>query len=371
MPHIINVVIIGFGHMHVNEISEYIAGQPEMKLLGAADVPLDLQEITAARYTRAWNMQNLKSKYGTPLFDDYRTMLDELKPEIAFILCDNANKPAVVAECASRGIDISIEKPLACTLDEALQIRDMVRNAGIQAVVNWPVIWRPYVQQFVAAVRSGICGKLVKLNYQNGHTGPLGVGAVHRGVAEAAEDMTDAQRARTWWYNRLYGGGASLDIGCYGCFFSQLVQTDKPVAASALAMNLNTPCANTEDHVAYMIRYPKSLTVAEGTWIAPGGSLPAGPVAFCDNGVIYCERAEGSLVVKAMDLYGKPVEVPPCDFPENMRNLPWNIAGHRLHGQQLNEAVNLEHNVRIMALLDTVIKASNEHREVAVPALDF
>lgn len=367
----LRAAIAGFGHMHVNEIAEYLDGQPDFALVGAADVPLDLEELTATRYTRAWNQANVAERFHTPIFPSVAQMLDQLHPDICFILCDNAHKLATVQLCAERHIDVSIEKPLACSLDEAREIQRIVRQAGIQAVVNWPVIWRPYVQTFANAVTSGLCGRLIRLNYQNGHTGPLGIGAKHRGVAQAAEDISDAARARTWWYNRIYGGGAALDIGCYGCFFSQWLQSDQPVAASAIAMNLATPAANTEDHLAYLIRYPHALTVAEGTWTAPGASLPAGPTAFCTNGVISCVRQpDASVAVTAMDLCGNPIDVPAAPDSPYLKNLPWNLAGNRLHGLPLHPTVNLDHNVRIMALLDAAIQAAALHREVPVTHLD-
>ena len=39
--------------------------------------------------------------------------------------------------------------------------------------------------------------------YKNGHTGPHGKKAKHRGVTRNAEEMNDEQRGKTWWYNTL------------------------------------------------------------------------------------------------------------------------------------------------------------------------
>ena len=50
-------------------------------------------------------------------------MLDTVKPDIAFILCENSQKPEVVAECAKRGVNVSIEKPVAVDLSTAKQIK--------------------------------------------------------------------------------------------------------------------------------------------------------------------------------------------------------------------------------------------------------
>ena len=49
----IRTVVIGFAHMHVNEIVEYLMGQPAFEVVGIADVPAPTPEKTEARYTRA------------------------------------------------------------------------------------------------------------------------------------------------------------------------------------------------------------------------------------------------------------------------------------------------------------------------------
>ena len=135
----INAVIIGFAHMHVNEIAQYISETDGFNLVGFADVPIEEKENTEARYTRAWNIKNNSEKFGLTPYVDYKEMLDELKPDFAFILCDNKSKPEIVEECAKRGINVSIEKPMAVSLDEALKIKATVEKYNIEAVVNWPV----------------------------------------------------------------------------------------------------------------------------------------------------------------------------------------------------------------------------------------
>ena len=63
-----------------------------------------------------------------------------------------------------------------------------------------------------AALDEKLVGEPLKLRYINGHTGPLGKGAKHRGVSENAEEMTDEQRSKTWWHKEKFGGGVYLDI---------------------------------------------------------------------------------------------------------------------------------------------------------------
>ena len=88
----IKAVIIGFSHMHVNEVALYISEQPSFELVAVADVPSEAEAIEALRYTPVWNMQNVKENYCANVYEDYKQMLDEVKPDIAFILTENAQK---------------------------------------------------------------------------------------------------------------------------------------------------------------------------------------------------------------------------------------------------------------------------------------
>ena len=235
----IRAVIIGFSHMHVNEVALYLSEQPDFELVGAAGVKSNLPEIPPLRYTPKWNLENVKTNYFSNIYDDYRAMLDELKPDIAFILSENCEKPEIVTECAKRGVNVSIEKPIAVNLEEAKRIKAAVDKYGIEAVVNWPVVWREYVHRMKNAIDGGIIGKPIKLRYINGHTGPLGKGAKHRGVSENAEEMTDEQRGKTWWHSLSHGGGVYLDISCYGCLFSKWLLGDGEKAAISYGANPN------------------------------------------------------------------------------------------------------------------------------------
>ena len=189
----IRAVIVGCAHMHVNEIALYINGQPDTELCGIADVGASVPENTDKRYTRAWNLKNIVNTYGVKEYSDYKEMLDEIKPDVAYLLCENAKKVSVSKEIASRKIDVIVEKPMAMTYQDAKEIVALKEIYGVNIFVNWPVIWRKYIRQFKAMLESGECGELKKLRYINGHTGPLGKGAKHRGVSDTAEEMKEAE----------------------------------------------------------------------------------------------------------------------------------------------------------------------------------
>lgn len=363
------MAIVGTAHMHANEIALYIHEHPEAELVGVADLVPAEPENTQARYTRAWNLKNIADTYGAPVFEDYREMLDQTRPDLSFILCENDRKKEAAFACAERGLDFCLEKPIAMTLDEAREIMDAAEKARVEAVVNWPVIWRPYVNQMIRTVKSGICGRPIKMEYINGHTGPLGKGAKHRGVSDAAEEMTDETRARTWWYQGKHGGGVFLDILCYGSLYTTWVLGNDWQSVTAMGMNLATPCCDCEDNAAALVRFEDRMAVLGGTWTTPNAIIMTGPAVFCENGVIYCSRdEEGKPCVKAMDIYGKDMPVPAYDQPEEMTNMVCNFIHHKKTGAPIHLPAQMSVNVDIIGLLEASVRSAREHREIGARA---
>lgn len=360
----IKAVIIGFSHMHVNEVALYISEQSDMELVAVSDVPSDVEPIPELRYTPLWNLKNVRENYCSNVYEDYTKMLDEVKPDIAFILTENCQKPAVVEECAKRKVNVCIEKPIAVNYNEAKKIQVSVEKYGIEAVVNWPVVWRPYVLKMKNALDMKLVGEPVKLRYINGHTGPLGKGAKHRGVSENAEEMTDEQRAKTWWHQINHGGGVFLDICCYGCFFTKWFMGDGEKTVLSYGANLNTPYGDTEDNFAAIVKYDGKMSVIEGTWTTPRAVIPSGPMVLCTEGVIMCTGgAENAPDLKAYDMYGNEVEIPEIEFEDKYKNMPWQYANHVVKGEDIHPMLTLNANMQVMALLDTAIRSSKSGKE--------
>ena len=357
----IKTVIIGFAHMHVNEVALYISQQEDMELCAIADVESGIEKLPELRYTQGWNLRNVQEKYCSHVYDDYETMLDEVKPQWAFILCENSEKPRVVASCAKRGVNVAIEKPIAMNLTEAKKIEKVCKDSGIDVMVNWPVLWRPYIHRVKAALDSKLVGDPVELRYINGHTGPLGKGAKHRGVTEKAEEMTDAQREKTWWHNKKYGGGAFLDICCYGCLFAKWFLGDGETGIYAHGAQLNTPYGDAEDNLAAIIRYEgKKMAVIEGTWSTPRAEIPSGPMVLCTEGAIVCTGgAENMPDVKAYDMYGNEIPVPEFSESEAYKNLPAHYMSCLQAGKPIHEMLTLSKNMEVMAILDAAIRSNS------------
>ena len=116
----ITIGVIGaglIGRKHLTKLAE----RDDYDLVGIADVNADR---VAADYP------------GTPVFADYRKLLDEARPEAVIIASPNQLHAEQGIECARRGIHILIEKPVTDTVETAASLIAEVRKAGIQSLVG-------------------------------------------------------------------------------------------------------------------------------------------------------------------------------------------------------------------------------------------
>lgn len=360
----IRAAIIGFAHTHVNEIAPYLCGQPDSELVAAADAKSGIEVLPPLRFTAEWNKQNVVANYCSKYYENYVQMLEEEKPDIVYILTENWQKPQVVEECAKRKINVCIEKPIAVNYEEALKIQASVEKYGIEAVVNWPVMWRPYIHKMKAAIDRGLIGEPKKLRYINGHTGPFGQGIFQRGVSGTDEKasyhlMTDEQRGKTWWHNKKNGGGVFLDLCGYGCFFAEWLLGDDAKGVSSCGAQLNTPFGDVEDNFAAIIKYDDRMAVVEGTWSTPRAVIPSGPMLIGTEGVIMCTGgAENEPGVAAYDMFGNKLAIPDIEFEDKYKNMPWMWADHIRSGKAVENMVNFKTNMHIMKMMDAMICAS-------------
>ena len=362
----IKAVIIGFAHMHVNEVALYIHNEPDMELVAVSDTINPIKELPRTRYTRAWNIENVKNNYCSAFYEDYKAMLDEVKPDIAFILCETSKKLEIATECANRKINISIEKPMAYTLNEAKLIEKVVDENGIFAMVNWPLTWRPYLHTIKNIIDSGKLGRILKIRFLIGNTGPLGRGAMHRGVDGKTEEMTNEERASTWWYRKSESGGAILDFCCYGSMLTSWYNSEIPEYTYTEGVNLAHSFSDVFDNGIAIVKYPSSVSVLEGTWTTPSVGIPAGPSVFLDNGVIECVRENGEVVVKAYDYFGNPVEVKNASLGGEFKNIAAMYAHHVNSGEPIHESLDFKNNMKIMCLLDSIARSVESGEREAI-----
>lgn len=356
----LKAVVIGAAHVHILEVCKYLNDCPEMDLVAVADTPpVNPSDLEGTKpYSRRWNLDFVR-RYGIREYDDFRRMLDEVKPDLALITTENSLHVEVFRACAEHGIAVSIEKPMACDYPQALEIARIASRMNVEVFVNWPIAWRQWLYQMKDVLDSGRMGKLIKVRHMAGQTGPVGPGAVHRGTDDwEADVMTSAEKAKMWWYQSAAGGGAFLDMCCYGSMMSVWLTGQTCQAVAAMQGCFVHTWSDVEDNGMMLLRFPESVSVVEGTWTTPGAAILPGPEIFCRDGVIACERRGTGVVVKLTDVYGNVEYLDPPEPDEGLKNIGYAFAQHRLRGREMPAITQLSNNLKTMAIVDAGLRAA-------------
>ena len=131
------IAVIGagqFGRKHIQTIQD----NHELSLVGVAD----------------------PAYQGPNGFADYRDMLDKAKPDGVIIATPNTTHVPVGLACVQRGVPLLVEKPIAGTVEHALELVGAADNAGVPLLVGHHRRHNPIVEKARELVQGGALGRL-------------------------------------------------------------------------------------------------------------------------------------------------------------------------------------------------------------------
>jgi predicted dehydrogenase len=147
----IDIAVIGAGWIG-RKHAEAVQREPACRLAALAD-----PAAGSEAYAR---------EIGAPCFADYREMLDRMKPQAAIIATPNIlHVPAGIA-CAERGIPMLVEKPLADSVEVAMQLIEAAERAGVALLVGHHRRHNPIIARAREAVRAGLLGRITAVSAQ-------------------------------------------------------------------------------------------------------------------------------------------------------------------------------------------------------------
>lgn len=193
-------------------------------------------------------------------YSDLDRMLRKARPEVVVCYGPILDHVKVVRACAPRHIDVMVEKPLATTYKDALEIDSLARKYGIKVLTNYETSWyssNAYAKELIDGNR---IGKVFRMEVYDGHEGPIEIGCSKR--------FTD------WLTDPIQnGGGAVIDFGCYGVNLTTwLLHGEKPVSVSAV-LKTNKPDVyqKVDDDATIILNYRDAVVSVMGSWCWPGG----------------------------------------------------------------------------------------------------
>lgn len=240
------IAVIGMVHSHVwGHLGKMISGNPA-KLVGIAETKPDL--IAEAKKRGAAD---------SLFYDDYKKMLDTVKPDIVWAFVENNRHLEIVQACAPRKIHVIFEKPLASTYKDSLAIKSLVEKHGIYVMTNYQMAWWPQNYATKAQADSGAVGKVYRLHGIVGHGGPGGPTGLNKYFFEW---LTDPEKN---------GAGALMDFGCYNALWS-LWYMGRPQTVFANAIQLRPEeFGKAEDNATLVLTYKDGVGLFEGSWDLP------------------------------------------------------------------------------------------------------
>jgi predicted dehydrogenase len=108
--------------------------------------------------------REMAAQYGCRFFEDYRVLLDEVKPDGVIVAMPNQLHAEAALACIDRKIPSLVEKPLADTIENALRITEASETSGVPVLVGHHRRHSPDIREARRVVASGELGDLVAVN---------------------------------------------------------------------------------------------------------------------------------------------------------------------------------------------------------------
>ncbi len=339
----LRVGVVGMVHSHVGGIFNKAfrqAGQTDIEIVGIAEPNRPLAE----RYAK---------QYGFPMSLVYPTvaeMLDKTKPAAVTDFGRIIDHLQTVKSCATRGIHVMVEKPLAVSLDHARQMEALAKTHNVQLLTNYETTWYGSNHKAYALANTDkAIGDIRKIVVHDGHQGPkeIGVGK------EFLDWLTDPIPN---------GAGALFDFGCYGANLSTwLLGNQRPTSVQAVTQQIKPDVyPNVDDEATIILTYPKTQTIIQASWNWPFSRKDM--EVYGQTGYVHTVDGTRMRVRLNGDKGERTDEAAKTDAPATD---PFAYFARLLRGEtKPDELTSLQNNMIVMEILDAARQSAKTGKAV-------
>ena len=164
---------------------------PEVRVVGVADLHPDQRADFGRRY-------ELEERQ---LYADYRELLERERPDIVSVCTNAKHRHGVVTEIARMGVGVKViwaEKPLAISLQEADEMVEACRKAGIALAVNNLRRWHPWFVEARKLIDAGALGEI-----QHVHSFQRGTWSNNSHMVDLARFMAGGDGKIRWVFGEM------------------------------------------------------------------------------------------------------------------------------------------------------------------------
>ncbi|MBT5534556.1 hypothetical protein HOK31_15925, partial [Candidatus Poribacteria bacterium] len=157
------------------------------------------------------------------------------------------------------------------------------------------------------------------------------------------------------------------DYCCYGACLSRWLIGEPAASAFGMKANLTSHYGDADDNAVITVRFPKAISILEGTWTTWNVGVPTGPIVYGTKGTLVAtSKTVGDRRVPAVAVHtsrghgsGEPDELVEGDaLPEGRKTLAEEFTHHIETGDALHPTLDASFNLEAMAILDAGIRSA-------------
>ncbi len=217
--------VIGVGNMGKNH-ARTIYEMRETELVAVADENMEVAEPIAALYKCC-------------VFDNYVSLLEQCDVTAVSICVPTSMHTEVAMECMRHGKHILLEKPIAPTVEEGLQLQRYAKEVGVQLLVGHIERFNPVVLKTKELLDKGEIGKVVSI--------------MARRVGVFPPQIKDANIA--------------VDMAIHDLDIVSYLLGEQPI--DVMSHKRRNHIMHREDSVEFFLRYPSASAYVQSNWITP------------------------------------------------------------------------------------------------------
>ncbi len=103
------------------------------------------------------------------VFENYRRMLDDLKPEIVVVASQFNQQASITIEALKRDINVFVEKPVATKINELEDVKAAYKKSEVSLAAMFGIRYKPWFMTAWNLVQDGAVGRVRLINAQKSY----------------------------------------------------------------------------------------------------------------------------------------------------------------------------------------------------------